>query len=1578
MGRDKVPALGEKTNYDDWKKRVKWWQKATDTKPENQAATLIMHMSGKPEEIAIQLDVDGISVQNGVQLLLTELDKLYEKDATQSIFTAIDSFLSYRRPSETSMDEYVREFNQRYKSLVQRRNKGDELFEDGILAYFLLHQASLTEEQMILIRATVNDLSYKNMEASLKRTYGEDPKRCASACTSLSTKPNISSNSGGYNFQPVKSPICKAENVIVKEEPTFFNQHGGEEYYYDDGYGNEMEQHELQQNNNFALNDQQMDADVFYQYQQGKQPNFKHRGYRQSRPSFRAGGSAFSQHQQSNGQPRRFPAPNVYARGGQNNKGINCFLCGQKGHKARECQFNSFKGDSHANAAGFQNKINFFESDFVLDDNDDSLIYLMGETVNKALLDTGASSTVCGKKWLNVFEESLTPQERDEIQTIPCEKSFRFGDGDSVVANLKKRLPISMCGQEITLDVHVVDNDVPLLLSRETMKNMKMKIDNEHDKIYALGGESDLIITKTGHMVIPIARCDEKPNISNTSNLELEQFTYFVDVNNSAKCAEHLHKYFAHGSSSKIEKFIKTMELENEKDIIVALHDFQKNCDFCKRHKSKETPHRKVAIPQGDKFNDLLAMDLKKLNCGIWIVHFIDTVTRYASAAPINSKGADEIMTKLFERWISVFGRPLTIMSDNGGEFVNESFTEMCAVMNINFKTSPSESPWCNGTVERHNGLLANMIDAVLEDTKCNVDIATAWAVNAKNSLCNVYGFCPQQLALGRNPRINGILEYDNLPALNEETCSKLLSDNLNAMSAARLAFIKMENCERLRRIMRERVHANANERYYSGDLVYYKRRNQKGPWLGPATVVGQIENQVLLKHGGSLIRIHPCKIVLKSEADKQVNNPTTTSTGQHHHEDPANVQYQHRQCSDQRLNSKPYGGDSESEDDDSTKSKPWVSHSSSKQETMNQIADISSPADVDANDISTIESGMHELEDQQPVSNSNGNLLWKKVQQSLKADDRIRYREQNSEGWTTAAVINRAGKANGKYKNMYNVKPDGNETAIQITTDELDVEKLTDVPAEQNIHFTGGTLQQDTKLLFMHQNDEVIFHGTSFPDEIKVQKAKEAELKKFQEYNVYQEVKNIGQSTISCRWVITKKGEAVKARLVARGFEEMLVGNVDAPTVNSTSLWTLFTICASNKWNVESFDISSAFLQADGLERNVFINPPTDARKSGIIWKLNKPMYGLGDSSRKWYFTLKNHLITMGCEISQLDKTVFRFYDNNKLSGILVTHVDDVLYAGNTKFQQTVVRSVINTFKISRQFIGAFIYLGLSVCQNKESGEIIVDQNEYAKSITPVLLSPSRKKALESALNEDEKASYQSTLGKLLWLSGRTRPDISYDTMELSTFSKDPKVKDILTLNKVVKKVSDGDSRLCFKPMNLKTDTLKIVFYSDAGLGNLPNGNSSRGYVIFIANQNGTTNILSWSSNKIKRVVHSAFAAETLGCNDAVSDSIYTRQLICETLYNDSRAKVIPVYGYVDNMQLFEQITSTKQASDKRIRLDMAEIQQSVQNQDIENILWAPTNEMLADCLTKRNADSSKLKLVLETGYCNAIASLQ
>ena len=63
-----------------------------------------------------------------------------------------------------------------------------------------------------------------------------------------------------------------------------------------------------------------------------------------------------------------------------------------------------------------------------------------------------------------------------------------------------------------------------------------------------------------------------------------------------------------------------------------------------------------------------------------------------------------------------------------------------------------------------------------------------------------------------------------------------------------------------------------------------------------------------------------------------------------------------------------------------------------------------------------------------------------------------------------------------------------------------------------------------------------------------------------------------------------------------------------------------LMAVAANLGFKLASVDIRVAFLQSKVLDREVFIEPPSDVKKQGWIWKLRKPLYGLDDASRKFW----------------------------------------------------------------------------------------------------------------------------------------------------------------------------------------------------------------------------------------------------------------------------------------------------------------------------------------------------------------------
>ena len=135
-------------------------------------------------------------------------------------------------------------------------------------------------------------------------------------------------------------------------------------------------------------------------------------------------------------------------------------------------------------------------------------------------------------------------------------------------------------------------------------------------------------------------------------------------------------------------------------------------------------------------------MDLKIYE-GKIILHLVDHATRLSVSPLVPSKKPDVIIESILKNWISVFGTTDQFLSDNGGEFANEKFMEMCESLNINFKTTSAESPWSNGLIETDNLIFSKMLDKVLEESKCSFEVALAWCTNAKNPLQNVHGFSP-------------------------------------------------------------------------------------------------------------------------------------------------------------------------------------------------------------------------------------------------------------------------------------------------------------------------------------------------------------------------------------------------------------------------------------------------------------------------------------------------------------------------------------------------------------------------------------------------------------------------------------------------------------------------------------------------------------------------------------------------------------------------------------------------------------------------------------------------------------------
>ena len=149
----------------------------------------------------------------------------------------------------------------------------------------------------------------------------------------------------------------------------------------------------------------------------------------------------------------------------------------------------------------------------------------------------------------------------------------------------------------------------------------------------------------------------------------------------------------------------------------------------------------------------------------------------------------------------------------------------------------------------------------------------------------------------------------------------------------------------------------------------------------------------------------------------------------------------------------------------------------------------------------------------------------------------------------------------------------------------------------------------------------------------------------------------------------------------------------------------------------------------------------------------------------------------------------------------------------------------------------------------------ITLHRQNYIEEIE--LLSVDRKKEKNELLSDEEFKGLRAVVGQLLWVSGQTRPNISFDTCQLSSSLKIAAVEDQLGANKTIKKLKPNEVKSRFPSMDKwKVEKAQLVSFSDASLANLKNGGSQGGGIIFIVGENGEYAPLSWNFKKIKQMV--------------------------------------------------------------------------------------------------------------------------
>ena len=1449
--------------YDAWRKEMSLWEMATSIEKKKRAPTVFLTLEGKAREAVLEMDLPTLNEDNGMTLLYDKLDTLFKEDKNQSAFIAYETFEKYQRPSDMSVCDYLIEFDR----LTAKLKDYQIQLPEPVLAYRALKSANLTQENEKLIKATVSELTVKAMAEQLKKVM----RSFSSTVSSDATVPAIQ--------------IKREIDVAYTDDKTSLKDSISE-----------------------AQAESEASDEVLYNNWGGRR---SFRGSNRRNRSFRRG-STNRNFSRSTG--RRHNPP------GLDGKPSKCNICGCTFHWARYCPYaeNNPLESKSEDYVHDTNIVLFSDShadNYIHDSNivlvganpADNGPSFLGETVGSVVLDSGASGTVCGEEWYNCFLDTLPDGVKSKIDVQEGNRSYKFGSGEVFQSLYRVKLPCILADRKVFIVTDVVKAEIPLLLSKAAMKRAKTNLNFVNDTVFMLGRNIKLKCTSSGHYYVPLSSWIF-PEDTDVGYVLFVKDMARKSKQEKLKIATKLHRQFSHPSGKKLCGVAKDAGMK-DKEFMEILEDIPASCEFCLRHKKVE-PRPIVGFSLGSYFNETVAMDIKEI-LGKKVLHLVDHGTRYSVAIELRSKESSEIVGVFFKYWVAYFGAPLSVLTDNGGEFNSQCFRDMAQNMNIVVQTTAAQSPWSNGLNERHNGILGEMVKKTVEDVNCSFEVALAWAVSAKNSLHSVNGYSPNQLVFGRNPNLPAIL-IDQLPALEGITTSEIVADNLNAKHSARKAFVECESSEKLRRALRHQVRKSCSQSYGNGDRVLYKR-NECDRWLGPGTVIGWENKQVLVKHGGTYVRVHPSRLSMYS---RKINDTCSTPV-----EEMSAV----------------------------TSAAPCIHTQKSNGE--------STAADLNG-DVEPLEhvDQMDNMEEDEirpqvvlprprgrPPKRPHPSVSSKVVEVPTPGQVISCKLANDNEGeWRRMNVISRAGKATGVNKYMMNVVLDQGDPFW------LDFQHgVTEWKLDHAEQISDG---EDVMLVYRN-------------DELEV--AKKKELQKWRKNQVYEQVPDNGQPRIHTRWVCTNSNLAVgesevKARLVAKGFQDVEAGNIrsDSPTCSKEGILIAMGIMKSNGWICKSMDIETAFLQGRKFNRQVYLCPPPEANvPDGFIWKLCKCVYGLSDASRAWYLTVREELMKLGAVPSKYDQAIFSWYFNGKLHGIITTHVDDFCFGGSKIFHTSVMDRIRRVFKVKCEESANFKYIGLDV--KKISDSIRIGQDEYVKNLVPISVGTDRN--VQEKISKEEVTKVRQLIGQLNWLATQTRPDLSYDISDLSSVVKQQNVECIKQVNKALKKAKKEKSQISVPDLG-DLESLKLVVYSDASFANLLDGGSQGGYVIFLQGENGEYLPISWQSKRVKRVVKSTLAAETLAMVDAAEAAVYYRKFILELLGLKDSVRSVPIVCCTDNSSLYDAVHSSTQVQDKRLRIEIAILREMLNKCEIKRVAWVESGKQIADSLTKKGIPSFKI----------------
>ncbi|GFW79593.1 retrovirus-related Pol polyprotein from transposon 412 [Trichonephila clavipes] len=286
-----------------------------------------------------------------------------------------------------------------------------------------------------------------------------------------------------------------------------------------------------------------------------------------------------------------------------------------------------------------------------------------------------------------------------------------------------------------------------------------------------------------------------------------------------------------------------------------------KSCDACSARKgpkirSRGKLHRyNVGAPFERIAFDILGPLPRTASGNKYLLVVIDYFTKWPEVYPIPDQEAPTVAEAVVQHWISRYGVPLQLHSDQGRNFVSAVLKGVCELLGIDkTKTTPLH-PQSDGMVERFNRTILNNLSLMVSKNQQDWDQKVPLFLLAyRSAVHETTGYSPSQMLFGRDLRLPCDLLFGrppDTPSSPEEYVQNLQARFEDVHNLAR------ERINLRTEKMKTRYDTKATgHQFKEGDKVWFynpTRRKGLSPklqshWDGPYTIL-KIINDVVIRN---------------------------------------------------------------------------------------------------------------------------------------------------------------------------------------------------------------------------------------------------------------------------------------------------------------------------------------------------------------------------------------------------------------------------------------------------------------------------------------------------------------------------------------------------------------------------------------------------------------------------------------------------------------------------------------------------------------------------------------------------------